>query len=130
MGIIVALMVISLVLQLATSILHLTGFLKGAYYPCHKPSGLKKQMIVNITGKAVMFLIATLSIALILRTISQLKAKGKLISEKNQTLKRSINKLNISFMHARVFFIFWMPFGICKLIHIISRKHFTIHGII
>ena len=112
MSIIVALMVISLVLQLATSILHLTGFLKGAYYPCHKPSGLKKQMIVNITGKAVMFLIATLSIALILRTISQLKAKGKLIPEKNQTLKRSINKLNISFMHARVFFIFWMPFGI------------------
>ena len=112
MGIIFALMLISLVPQLATSILHLTGFLKGAYYPCRKPAGLKKQMIVNITGKAVMFLIATPSIALIVRTISQLKTKVKLIPERNRTLKRSINKLNISFMYAGVFFIFWMPFGI------------------
>ena len=112
MGIIVTLLLISLVPQLATSILHLTGFLKGAYYPCRKPEGLKKQMIVNITGTAIMFLIATPSIALIVRTISQLKTKVKLIPERSRTLKRSINKLNFSFMYAGVFFIFWMPFGI------------------
>ena len=112
MGIIVALMLISLVPQLATSILHLTGFLKGRYYPCDKPKLLTKQMIVNITGKAIMVLVTTPSIALIVRTISQLKTKVKLIPERNRTLKRSINKLNISFMYAGVFFIFWMPFGI------------------
>ena len=100
MSIIVTLMLVSLVPQLATSILRMTDVIKA------------KQSIVNIIGEAVMLLVATPSIALIVRTISQLKTKVKLIPESNRILKRSINKLNISFMYVGVFFIFWMPFGI------------------
>ena len=100
MSIIVTLMLVSLVPQLGTSILHMKDVIKA------------KQSIGNIIGEAVMLLVATSSIALIVRTISQLKTKVKLIPESNRTLKRSINKLNISFMYVGVFFIFWMPFGI------------------
>ena len=64
-----------------------------------------------------MLLIAVPCITMIVRSISQMKSgvrtvKARSTRERRQSLNRSINKINVSFMYAAVFFIFWVPFGI------------------
>ena len=108
---------ISCIPQFIMAAIHFVGVMKKEWCPCQKPIKNSMQMIMNITGVVVMLLIAVPCITMIVRSISQMKSgvrtvKARSARERRQTLNSSINKINVSFMYAAVFFIFWVPFGI------------------
>ena len=126
--IIMALILLSSIPNAIIFFIYLYLYAQGKSLPCQKTKlKMSIQNILDVLGAVFLVLVAAPSIFLLLKSITQIKSKIKSMPNCSRKTKLCIKKLNISFMYAGIFFIFWMPFGVMSLCsQIISRKFYNV----
>ena len=126
--IIMALILLSSIPNAIIFFIYLYLYAQGKSLPCQKTKlKMSIQNILDVLGAVFVVLVAALSIFLLLKSIAQIKSKIKSMPNCSRKTKLCIKKLNISFMYAGIFFIFWIPFGVMSLCsEIISRKFYNV----
>ena len=114
--IIITLILLSTVPNVVIFFLYLQIYNKERSYPCQKPTKkMSIQKTLEIIAIIYMIIIVAPSIILLLRSIANIKNKIKLLPNRSRKIEICIKKLNISYMYAGIFFVFWIPFGIMSL---------------
>ena len=125
--IIIAVISLSSVPNAIIFFIYLYLYAQGKSLPCQKTKmKMSIQNILDVLAAVFVVLVAAPSIFLLLRSIAQIKSKIKSMPNFSRRTKLCIKKVNISFMYAGIFFIFWMPLGVMSLCsEIISRKFYN-----
>ena len=125
--IIIALISLSSIPNAIIFFIYLYLYAQGKSLPCQKTKmKMSIQNVLDLVAAVFAVSVAAPSIILLLRSIAQIKSKIKSMPNFSRRTKLCIKKLNISFMYAGIFFVFWMPFGamsVCS--EIISRNFYN-----